>query len=73
MKAIFLGEISKKFEGIDVLADLQRFVFHESRYEKSLYNIKNNNCRTFAHTVAWYLGVEESYLNIVGKKKFDCA
>jgi hypothetical protein len=71
LKAKFLGKTSDKFEGKDILAALKNFVYEESGYEHSYYNLHNHNCRTFSHTVAIFLGVEESYLKIA--KNFSCA
>jgi hypothetical protein len=64
LKAIFLGKVSDKFEGKDVLAELSKFVYHESGYDDTAYDLFKHSCRTFSHTVAVFLGVEESYLKI---------
>jgi len=39
-------------------------------YEGTAYDLKSHNCRTFSHTVAAFLGVEDRYLEIIRREKF---
>ncbi len=62
LKAIYLGKISSdKFEVENVLAYLDNFIYKESGYQHSSYDVITHSCRTFAHTIAFELGVEENY------------
>ena len=71
LKAIYLGKISSnKFEPENVLEYLNNFIYKESGYDSSKYDIKKNCCRTFVHTLAYELGVERRYLEIVKENSF---
>ncbi len=72
LKALYLGKVSSdKFDSKDVLIYLDNFIYNESGYDNSPYDLRFNNCRTFVHTLAKELGVEQSYLKIAKNFMFS--
>jgi hypothetical protein len=69
--AAFLGKISSdKYLDEDYLIKIEEFLFNQSGYNDTIFNIKNHNSRTFVYSLANELGVGDNYIKLVKDKSF---
>ncbi|TNV84166.1 hypothetical protein FGO68_gene4513 [Halteria grandinella] len=65
-EAIYLGPIQKSIE------EITHFALNISGFQNSLYDKFRNNCRTFVHALAKWLGLEAQYASLVKKFSYNC-